>query len=280
MPSSRLVLMIVRFARGLEVPGGPAARQSCIEQASPWERGYLIYLAFRERSSPGRKGVRRARCQKASAKLKTTQRYTTVQGGGNINNRGKQQKSKTRVQGRGPVLCAECVRALVGRRGCFCSRWCGGGWAAIGGGVVDVAGGRFVYRRCQVDAAPAGGASGGHSRRPADTDVNSSARPAWPPKKKKKGSLGVENWMIMLSSGGFFISEFLIGGFGGVEGPPIQGLWGNIPVLVFWADAEQWGIPSSLVPRIGFYCNLCACLPPRRSWNASSSVSVQFIQCR
>lgn len=62
----------------------------------------------------------------------------------------------------------------------------------LGGGVVDVVGGRFVYRRCQVDAAPAGGASGGHSRRPADRDVNSSARPAWPPKKKKKGSLGVE----------------------------------------------------------------------------------------
>jgi len=77
--------------------------------------------------------------------------------------------------------------------------------------------------------------------------------PLGPRRRRKRGPWGLKNWMIMLSSGGSLISEFLIGGFGGVEGPPIQGLWGNIPVLVFWADAEQWGIPSSLVPRIGFY---------------------------
>lgn len=63
----------------------------------------------------------------------------------------------------------------------------------LGGGVVDVVGGRFVYRRCQVDAAPAGGASGGHSRRPADTtSIVAAPVPLGPPKKKKKGSLGVE----------------------------------------------------------------------------------------
>lgn len=102
-------------------------------------------------------------------------------------------KVKTRVQGRAWSY----VQSVCGRWLVAAVAFARGGVVVVGrqlgGGVVDVVGGRFVYRRCQVDAAPAGGASGGHSRRPADTtSIVAAPVPLGPPKKKKKGSLGVE----------------------------------------------------------------------------------------
>lgn len=154
----------------------------------------------------------------------------------------------------------------------------------LGGGVVDVVGGRFVYRRCQVDAAPAGGASGGHSRRPADTtSIVAAPVPLGPPKKKKKGSLGVEKLDDYAVVRRFLNFRIFNRGFwrcGGAADSGSLGKHSSVGLLGRCRTTLNGASRRVLCPELG---SIVICVPVCRLGGVGMralSVSVQFIQCR